>query len=111
MAGGNLDYTPIEGLNIRWIHKYVGQQFLDNTSTDSRKLEAYYISDLISSYTFKGQSFKRISLNLAVYNLFNKMYSANGYTWGYRGGGEEIRENFYYPQAGINFMLGLNIDL
>lgn len=109
IAGGNLDYTPIEGLNLRWIHRYVGQQFLDNTATDSRKLDAYYVSDAIASYTLKGESFKKINLQLAVYNLFNKMYSANGYTWGYRGGGDEIRENFYYPQAGTNFMLGLNL--
>lgn len=111
IAGGNLDYSPIKGLNLRWIHKYVGEQFLDNTSTDSRKLDAYYVSDAIATYTLKGESFKAISLKLAVYNLFNKIYSANGYTWGYRGGGEEIRENFYYPQAGTNFMVGLNIKL
>ncbi|WP_420581514.1 TonB-dependent receptor [Reichenbachiella sp.] len=111
VAGGNLDYSPLSGLNLRWIHKYVGEQFLDNTSTDSRKLDAYYISDAVATYTFTGESFKAISLKLAVYNLFNKMYSANGYSWGYRGGGDEIRENFYYPQAGTNFMLGLNIKL
>ncbi|SMD31702.1 iron complex outermembrane recepter protein [Reichenbachiella faecimaris] len=111
VAGGNLEYSPINGLNLRWIHKYVGEQFLDNTSTDSRKLDAYYVSDAIATYTLTGNSFKSISLKFAVYNLFNQMYSANGYTWGYRGGGEEIRENFYYPQAGTNFMIGLNIKL
>lgn len=111
VAGGNLNYSPIKGLNIRWIHKYVGEQFLDNTSADSRKLEAYYVSDAIASYTLSGESFKTVNLNFAVYNVFNKMYSANGYTWGYRGGGDEIRENFYFPQAGTNFMLGLNITL
>lgn len=111
VAGGNIDYTPINGLNLRWIHKYVGDQYLDNTSSESRKLDAYYVSDAIATYTLSGKSFKGISLKLAVYNLFNKMYSANGYTWGYRGGGDEIRENFYYPQAGTNFMLGLNIKI
>lgn len=109
VAGGHIEYEPIEGLNLRWIHKYVGQQYLDNTSTDSRKLEAYYISDAMASYTLNGDQVKKIRVQLAVYNLFDKLYSANGYTWGYRGGGDEIRENFYYPQAGTNFMLGLNL--
>ncbi|MEP2026393.1 MAG: TonB-dependent receptor [Reichenbachiella sp.] len=111
VAGGNIDYAPFKRMNLKWVHKYVGEQFLDNTSTNSRKLDAYYISDAIATYTLKGESFKAITLKLAVYNMFNKMYSANGYTWGYRGGGDEIRENFYYPQAGTNFMVGLNIKL
>lgn len=111
IAGGNIDYSPVKGLNLKWIHKYVGEQFLDNTSTNSRKLDAYYVSDFITSYSFKPKGFKSITIKYAVYNWLNKMYSANGYTWGYRGGGEEIRENFYYPQAGTNFMLGLNIKL
>ncbi|MEO9966614.1 MAG: TonB-dependent receptor [Reichenbachiella sp.] len=111
VAGGSLNYAPIKGVNIQWVHKYVGSQYLDNTSSDTRKLDAYYISDALVSYSLKGEKFQSISLNLAVYNVFNKVYSANGYTWGYRGGGEEIRENFYYPQAGTNFMIGLNIKL
>ncbi|MEO9853236.1 MAG: TonB-dependent receptor [Reichenbachiella sp.] len=111
VAGGNIEFTPLEGLNLRWIHKYVGEQFLDNTSTDSRKLDAYYVSDAVVSYALTGNNFKSITLKVAAYNMFNKMYAANGYTWGYRGGGDEVRENFYYPQAGTNFMIGLSVKL
>jgi iron complex outermembrane receptor protein len=111
IAGGNIEYSPLNGLNLRWIHKYVSEQYLDNTSSSTRQLDAYYISDVFASYTLKGEGFKSISFNLSVFNVFNKMYSSNGYSWGYRGGGEEIRENFYFPQAGTNFMLGLNIKL
>lgn len=110
-AGGSIIFHPVENLEITWIHKYVGKQYLDNTTDENRKIKAYYISDARASYGLSAFGIKRISLNLAVYNLFNKMYESNGYTWGYRGGGSDFRENFYYPQAGTHFMAGLRIEL
>lgn len=110
-AGTSVIFHPMDGLEIAWIHKYVGKQYLDNTTNESRKIDAYYISDARASYGLSALGMKRITINLAVYNLFNKMYDSNGYTWGYQGGGNDIRENFYYPQAGTHFMAGLRIDL
>lgn len=111
ITGGTLRYEPIQGLALNWIHRYVGEQFLDNTSNNARKIDAYYVSDFRANYRFSALKMKSISLNLMVYNVFNNLYESNGYTWGYRGGGSEVRENFYYPQAGINFMAGLTLKI
>ncbi len=111
IAGGTIRYQPVSGLAINWAHRYVGDQYLDNTSNEARKLAGYYLSDLRINYAFSALKMKSIGLNLAIYNLFNNLYEANGYTFGYRGGGAEIRENFYYPQAGINFMAGITLKL
>jgi iron complex outermembrane receptor protein len=102
---------PYEGIELAWIHKYVGKQYLDNTTDENRKIDGYYISDARLSYELAALGMKRISFNLAAYNLFNKMYESNGYTWGYQGGGNDIRENFYFPQAGTHFMAGITIEL
>ncbi len=110
-AGATLAFRPIDGLEIDWIHRYVGKQYLDNTANENRKLDAYYVSDLRGAYGLSALGMKRVTFTVSVYNLFNKLYSANGYTWGYQGGGNDIRENFYYPQAGTHFMAGLRIDL
>ena len=32
------------------------------------------------------------------------MYASNGYTYGYNVGTDRTDENFYYPQAKINFL-------
>ena len=109
IAGGTIRYTPIEGLNLAWVHKYVGEQYLDNTSDETRKIDGYYISDIRANYSFIALGMKQLSINVAVYNVFNNFYEANGYTYGYLGGGAEIRENFFYPQAGTNFMAGLTL--
>ena len=40
------------------------------------------------------------------------MYSSNGYTFGYYAGTDyEVRENYFYPQAGRNYMFSLNIKI
>jgi iron complex outermembrane receptor protein len=110
-SGATLQYQPIQGMSFNWAHRYVGDQFLDNTSNEERKIGGYYLSDLRASYSFSALKLKAITFNIAVYNIFDNYYESNGYSYGYRGGGEEIRENFFYPQAGTNFMIGLNLKL
>jgi iron complex outermembrane recepter protein len=111
ITGGTVNYQPINGLKLSWVHRFVGDQYLDNTTNEARKINSYYLSDFRANYSFSALKLKSISLNLAAYNLFNNFYEANGYTFGYRGGGMEVRENFFYPQAGINFMAGITLKL
>ena len=111
ITGGTIKYKPLPGLALSWVHRYVSDQFLDNTSNEARKLNGYYLSDFRANYSFTALKMKSIGLNLAVYNLFNNRYESNGYTFGYRGGGAEVRENFFYPQAGINFMIGITLKI
>jgi len=111
IAAAGLKYEPLKGLNISFLGKHVGDQFLDNTSTDTRKLDAYTTFNLQMSYTIKEVLFKEITFGLLVNNLFDERYENNGYTWGYIYGGERTVENFYYPQAGRNFLVRVLIKL
>ena len=52
---------------------------------------------------------KEIVLIGQVMNIFDEMYEPNGYTFSYYYGGSLQTENFYYPMAGINFMVGINL--
>jgi iron complex outermembrane receptor protein len=54
---------------------------------------------------------KEATIGLQVNNIFNTMYENNGYTFSYIYAGQMTTENFYYPQAGRNFMLRLLIKL
>ena len=105
IASAGLQYEPLDGLSINLLGKHVGDQFLDNTSTETRKLNAYTTCNLQVNYTLKDVLFKEMTFGLLVNNMFNEVYENNGYTWGYIAGGERTVENFYYPQAGRNFML------
>ena len=104
-------YRPIETFEFSWLFKYVGKQFLDNTSSENRSIDPYLLNDLRLTYTWKPAFMRELSCSLLLNNIFDAEYSSNGYTWGYRGGGVEIRQNYFYPQAGFHIMGMLSIRL
>ena len=108
IAGSRMMWTPLKNFDVMFLSKYVGDQFLDNTSNADRKIDAYFVNDLKIAYTIHDIVFERIELNLLINNLLNAEYSSNGYTYSYIVG-DEITENFFYPQAGTNFLAGLNL--
>ncbi len=105
IAGSGLMYTPIKNVEVSLLTKYVGKQFLDNTSNEARSIDSYFINDLRLAYNIKPTFMREISISLLANNIFNVGYSSNGYTYGYLGGTTEYRQNFYYPQAGRNYMI------
>ena len=106
IGGSTLTYTRAK-MEVSLLSKYVGQQFLDNTSNSSRALSAYFTQDVRLGY---GLS-KKIRATMLFNNVLNAMYSSNGYTFSYLYDGSLTTENFHYPQAGFNFLLGLSIRL
>lgn len=109
IAASLISYSPAEGLSLGLQTKYVGKQYLDNTSSDDRDLPAYLVSDFIASYSTSCLMLKQVQFNVLVNNIFNEMYSSNGYTWGGLSGGQRINENWLYPQAGTNFLTGITV--
>ncbi len=105
-----LTVRDVKGFSMNLLSKYVGEQFLDNTSTDTRKLDAYFVNDLQLVYNFSYKFFKNIELNLLINNILSEEYESNGYTFGYVAGGETVRQNYFYPQAGRNFLVGLKMQ-
>lgn len=110
IAANTFSFRPAKGFSINFLSKYVGEQFLDNTSTDTRKLDAYFVNDLQLVYNFSYKFFKNIELNLLVNNILSEEYESNGYTFGYIYQGETVRQNYFYPQAGRNFLVGLKLN-
>lgn len=111
IAGSVFSYLPFPKAEISLLSKYVGKQYLDNTSNDERSMDAYLINDIRLSYVWTPSFVNEITFSLLVNNIFNEEYESNGYTWGYQGGGAAFRENYYYPQAGTNFLAMLAIKI
>jgi iron complex outermembrane receptor protein len=109
IAGSELVYEPIKNLKLALITKYVGAQFLDNTSNPDRNLNAYLLNNIRIGYSFGWKFLKEIHLGILMNNVFDQKYESNGYTYSYLFGGETTTENFYYPQAGFNVMSNLTI--
>ena len=109
IAGSGLEYIFRKHTNFTITAKYVGKQYLDNTQNEERKIQAYSYFNFNASHTFYGVKFKSITLGIQINNFLNNLYQANGYTYSYIYGGIKTAENFYYPQAGINFMAFCNL--
>ena len=102
IAGNSLIYKPNESLQIIWLQKYVGQQYMNNVESPEAKLADYFINDLNVTYEIKPKSvFKSIVFKGLVNNIFNKKYISNGYMW-------DIYP-YYYPQAGTNLLAGITL--
>jgi iron complex outermembrane receptor protein len=108
IMGGSLNFHPVKSLEISLLPKYVSSQFLDNTSSNKRQLDAFFVNDLRIGFTPQIQALKELNFSLMVNNILNHKYESNGYTYSYLYGGR-ITENFVFPQAGINFLAGMRL--
>ena len=87
-------------INFEHAAKFVGKQYLDNTSNDERSLPSYLVNDFVVRWS--PESERGLSVSLFANNILNEMYSANGWTYSYLNGGVDamVTENYVYPQAG-----------
>lgn len=111
VAGGIISALPWQWLEVSMLPKYVGKQYLDNTQSESRKLEAYFVNDARLTATLRPGFIKELNMGLLVNNIFNNLYESNGYTYGYGYEGDISYYNYFYPQAGTNFLLNLSVKL
>ena len=117
IVGGNIiEYHPIKNIQLAFLSKYVSKQFMGNVDSDASKLDAYFTNDFNIVYTLKNIPFvQEIVFTGIVNNIFNVEYVSNGYyytyddTWTDPDAITTIEGAGYYPQATINFLLGLTI--
>ena len=108
IAAANFIFKPIKNLEISILNKYVGQQFLDNTSNSNRAINPYFVTDFRVNYTIYTKLIKEINLMAMIYNISNTRYETNGYTYSYYEGDKLFTKNFLAPSAPTHVMVGVN---
>ena len=71
----------LAGLSASLIHKQVGRQFLDNTSSVNRLLEGYSTLDVVVRAERLLAGGQHVTLSLFGNNMLDAMYSAFGWTY------------------------------
>lgn len=105
IAGNSLIFSPTLPLKLSLLSKFVSEQYMNNIEDMQGKLKDYFVHDLNASYEITTTSIsKSIAINLLANNIFNVDYVTNGADY---GGGYV----YYYPQAGVNFLVGLTLKL
>ena len=57
-----LDYQFKDNIELQFTSKYVDEQFIDNTSSDERKLDAYLVHNARLIWDMESELFKLASL-------------------------------------------------
>ena len=115
VAGNRFSYLPIKGLQFSLLSKFVGEQYMGNIDSENSKLDSYFVSDLNASFDWQiNKGIKSIVFSALVNNIFNLEYESNGYFYTYDdtwSGAAPVTVEVagFYPQAGINFLLGINL--
>ncbi len=99
-----------ENLSIDILPKYVGKQYLDNTQNPDRILKSYFVNDVMIHCPLPLQSGAKLILRTGIYNVFNHLYESNGASYSYFVNQKAQAANYYYPQAGRRWMLGIGVE-
>ena len=118
-------YNYNDNISLGFISKYVGEQYIDNTSSDGRKLDDYLTSNLQLDYNFKSKIFKTIKMSVLINNIFDNEYISNAWLYRFISEGFDPRESDhyitkgvdnrfnmagYFPQATRNYLFGLTLE-
>ena len=105
--------------------KYVGKQYLDNTSNENTALPGFFFSDFRLNWDLKKIVGENIAVIFSVNNIFDRKYSSNGWTYRFVSEGYDPRPddpysrlesgNVYnltgfFPQAGRHWMATVRLE-
>ncbi len=109
IAGLELTWNPVTPLNLTLSNKYVSRQFIDNTSDSNNAIPAYTFTNARLHYTWQPTFAQEVALTLLVQNILNARYETNAWSYRYMLDGATVIDQGFFPQAGINYVLGLNV--
>jgi len=116
VASNAFIYSPLKNFSLSLLTKYVGDQYMGNTDTETSKLDAYFVNDLNITYQWNPKSvFTSVVFSALVNNIFDEEYVSNGYyytyddDWSVSGQLTTIEGAGYYPQATRNFLAGVTL--
>lgn len=108
-ASSVLSCKPWNNTEISLLSYYVGKQYIDNTSSNDRKLNPYLVNNLRFDYILKQKLFKELKFKLLINNILNERYESNAWVYSYLYNGKRSKMDGYFPQAGTNFLFSVSV--
>lgn len=96
-------------LNLHLISKYVGKQYFDNTMSRDRMIAPYFINNVRIDFESLSGKLRGLNTQLFINNILNHKYESNAYGGNWYEDGSEKTWAYYFPQAGINYMIRISL--
>lgn len=118
------DYKLNNNTKLQFISKYVGEQYIDNTSSKDRMLDEYLTHTVRATWNMKSNLFDVVKWTFQVNNLLDLNYANNAWVYRFVSEGYDPRPDDpyvnlnsegsydmagYFPQAKRNFLLALTL--
>ena len=100
-----MNFRIFRNVEVHFISKYVGKQYFDNTMNPERMIDPYFVNNLRIDFEPVIPKIKGAEFQLLINNIFNNLYESNAYGGNWYENGIEKSWSYYFPQAGINFMI------
>lgn len=78
LANLTMNYTPVNGLKIFGLGRYVGKRYIDPNNIEENSIKDYTVVDVGCSYQWKN-----ITISAKVNNLLDTLYVTHGEDWGW----------------------------
>jgi len=99
----------LKNLSLNLTGKYVGKQYFDNTMSEERKIDPYFVTNISAGYKIHLKGSGELMLRFIVNNLLNAIYENNAYGGMWTEDGAERTWAYFFPQAGINYTAGISL--
>ena len=114
IANNILNFNPNQNLLISLRSNYIGEQYFAQINSPISKLDSFFINDLNIVYDMSVPGLSdNMKLKVLANNIFDVKYSNHGGYYTYdvmeNGRANTYEGTYYYPQAGTNILLALDI--
>ena len=109
-----VNFSPNDKVYFSLRLNYVSEQFFAQTNSLISKLDSYFINDLNFTHKLSLPNYaNELKLKILVNNIFDVKYTSYGGYYTYDlpvdQGQKTYEGTYYYPQSGINILVGLDI--
>ena len=110
IGSSEMNFRVLKNIELHLISKYVGSQYFDNTMSRDRKIDPYFVNNIMVSFSPTVARLKNAGFQLQMNNIFNVKYENNAYGGNWYEDGIEKTWSYFFPQAGRNFMLKASLS-
>ena len=120
-----VNYKFDKNTELDFISKFVGKQYIDNTSSKDRMLKDYLVNNIRFTYFWNSKIFKSAKFTFQVNNIFDLQYVSNAWIYRFISENWDPRDSDpyvnadsqrgynmagYFPEATRNYLAGLTIE-